>query len=537
MKAMQTMSRAALGLAAAGGVVSVGLMLRAGHRNDSLILLALFAIWVLGPFAALAIANFVSTRWRVFTAAMLYGVALILTVGSLGIYGNVVSGTPSSRVAFPFLVVPLGSWFLMMMVIPMAALISGERPRVRLVRWVIKAVAAVVILSSIGIVGSLGLLLWDHGRETTLPTSTGPFAVGRTMYVWRDDARPDPLAPQPGTKSELFVWIWYPAASGQPSETVGDYIPARWRTAIEDQAGVLLTQLLTRDLSRVRAHSIPDAGVSTHQRLYPVVLMRAGLAALTMDYSSLAEDLASHGYVVVGFDAPYRTFVVVFPDGRVIARAPQNNADLLSGPEKEHLAAKLVKAWSADMSFALDQLQLLNASDPSGRFLGRLDMQRIGVFGHSLGGATALQFSHDDSRCKAAIDVDGAPWSSVVREGLTQPVMFLMSDHSTDAPDPDEHQVASNFQSIFDRVPSDRRLQITIRGANHYMFSDDGAMLKSPLLKRGLRMLGIVHIDGTRQVAVTEHFISAFFDVYLKGAPASLLKSRAEYPEVEYAGF
>ena len=323
MNATQTMSRVALALAAAGGVGSIGLMLRAGHRNDSLILPVLFAIWVLCPFAALAIANMVSKRWRVFTGATLYGVTLILTVGSLGIYGNVVSGTPSSRVAFPFLVVPLGSWFLMMMVIPMAALLSGRRPRVRLVRWVIKAVAAVVMLGSIGIVGLLGLLLWDHSRETTLPTPTGPFAVGRTTYVWTDDAQADPMAPKPGTKSELVVWIWYPAARGQPSQTVVDYFPAPWRRAVEDQSGVLLSQFLTRDLSRVRGHGIRDAEVSPQQRLYPVVLMRAGLAALTLDYTSLAEDLASHGYVVVGFDAPYRSYVVVLPDGRVIARRPE----------------------------------------------------------------------------------------------------------------------------------------------------------------------------------------------------------------------
>jgi len=73
----------------------------------------------------------------------------------------------------------------------------------------------------------------------------------------------------------------------------------------------------------------------------------------------------------------------------VIARTAENNADLLGGPEKEHLAEKLEQAWTADMGFALDQLERLNASDPSGRFEGRLDMRRVGVFGHSLGGATA----------------------------------------------------------------------------------------------------------------------------------------------------
>jgi dienelactone hydrolase len=389
------------------------------------------------------------------------------------------------------------------------------------------------LFTVVGIAVLLGLLWLDHNRETALPTPTGPFAVGRTTYAWSDAAQTDPLAPQPGTKRELLAWIWYPAAPRQPSQAVDDYLPAPWRTALERQSGVLLTQFLTRDLSRVRTHSIRDAEVSPQHRSYPVVLMRAGLAALTTDYASLAEDLASHGYVVVGFDAPYRSFVVVFPDGRVIARAPQNNADLVSGSEQEHLANKLVQAWSADMGFALDQLERLNTSDPSGRFLGRLDMQRVGVFGHSLGGAEALQFCHDDSRCKAGIDVDGAPLGSVIGEGVTQPFMFLLSEHESES-DAETRPVKANISSIYDRLPCDRRLLIMIRGASHYMFSDDGAMLKSPLVMRVMRTLGIVRLDGRRQVAVAAHYISTFFDVYLQGAPASKLQSQPEYPEIEY---
>jgi hypothetical protein len=66
------------------------------------------------------------------------------------------------------------------------------------------------------------------------------------------------------------------------------------------------------------------------------------------------------------------------------------------------------------------------------------------------------------------------------------------------------------------------------------MFSDDGAMLKSPLLTRALRTLGVVRIDGRRQIAVTDHYISIFFDVYLKGAPASELRIQPGFPEIEY---
>jgi hypothetical protein len=132
--------------------------------------------------------------------------------------------------------------------------------------------------------------------------------------------------------------------------------------------------------------------------------------------------------------------------------------------------------------------------------------------------------------------VDGAPLGSVIAEGITQPFLFLLSDHrgeSVDAEAPEAIRHAeTNIRSIYDRLPSDRRLEIVIQGANHYMFSD-GAMLKSPVVVGTLRTLGIVRLDGRRQIAVTAHCIRTFFDVHLKGSPASELKSQSEYPEIE----
>jgi dienelactone hydrolase len=401
---------------------------------------------------------------------------------------------------------------------------------------VVKVLIGLVLLAVTGIGVLLGSMWLDHTRATPLPVPTGRFAVGRSTYVWSDAAQSELMAPQPGTKRELFAWIWYPTAPQPQSRPVDDYLPTPWLSAVEDRRGKLINEFLTRDLSRVRTHSYRDAEISPQQRSYPVIFMRAGLAGLVTNYTSLAEDLASHGYVVVGFDAPYRSSVVVFPDGRVIARTPGNNADLVSGAEQERLATNLVQAWSSDMSFALDRLEWLNTSDPSGRFLGRLDMQKVGVFGHSLGGATALQFCHDDSRCKAAIDVDGAPLGPVIAEGVTQPFMVLLSEHGQGGDtDAEGRQVGDNIRAIYNRLPSDRRLWITIHGANHFVFSDDGAMFKSPLLMRALRLVGILPLDGRRQIEITAHYISAFFDVYLQGAPISTLKTKSRYPEVEFA--
>ena len=387
----------------------------------------------------------------------------------------------------------------------------------------------VLLAGFIGIVMGTAFLWFDHIRETDLPTPTGPFAVGRTLYLWSDPAHDDLLAPQPGIKRTMIAWVWYPAAAMQ-SARADNYLPPAWLAATEVRRIWLDRVFFTRDLAKVRAHSMRDAEVSPARAAYPVVLMRGGGSADVTSYTSLAEDLASHGFVVVGLDVPYRASLVVFPDGRVIETSPRNNLDLVDGADAERLATELTEAASSDMSFAIDELSRLNASDPSGRFRGRLDLARVGAFGHSVGGAEALEFCHDDPRCKACIDVDGLPFGSVVREGLKQPVMFLLSDHSGESGQ--ENQLASaNFGSIFEKLAPDQWSEIVIRGGSHFLFNDD-AILRSPPLMRVLRAVRLIGIDGDRQLTVASHLISAFFDTHLNGAPDSIREER--YPELQY---
>ena len=113
----------------AGAVGSLGLMLRAGQRTPRL-LLAAFIVWVLSPFAALLWANIVSKRWSAVTRAALYCVTLIVAVGSLVIYSEVVVVRPrGSANAFLFVAVPPASWVFMTIVVTLAALGSHRRSR------------------------------------------------------------------------------------------------------------------------------------------------------------------------------------------------------------------------------------------------------------------------------------------------------------------------------------------------------------------------------------------------------------------------
>lgn len=401
-----------------------------------------------------------------------------------------------------------------------------------------KGFAALVALSVLAVL-LLFVSLWiEHRVGLTLPVPTGPFAVGRSIVDWVDDATVDSLAPGPGTKRELLVWMWYPAAATLSGAKMDDYVPSQLR-AKEDGGSApqpsKLFALLTRDVAKIHGHVVNNAVLLPGQPSYPVVIMRTGASQPVVNYSTLAEDLASHGYVVVGFDAPYRTQHVVFPDGRVMTRTPENNPEFcesLAQARQDSCMKRLLSAWTADIGFTLDRLAKLNA-DQASPFSARLDLSRVGVFGHSLGGATAAQFCHDDSRCTAGIDLDGQPFGSVVHEGMKQPFMFVVSDqvHGTD---PETRQILANIQSIYDHLPPDGRFRVTIRGANHFFFSDDAALLKSHIVIRMLRLLGVVRIDGRRQLAVTAWCVRTFFDAYLKGADGSRLNILSpRYPEIE----
>src|ERR1035438_3025831 len=149
----------------------------------------------------------------------------------------------------------------------------------RILKKLLKILAALVVHIHMGISAILGLLRLEHGFAVTLPLPTGQFAVGRAMYDWVDNARIDNLAPVAGQKREVIVWIWYPAARKTPVQNA-EYQPAPLRAALTSYEGALMSKFLTRDESLVRAHSGLDADMSPAQRTYPVVFMKSGIGAL-----------------------------------------------------------------------------------------------------------------------------------------------------------------------------------------------------------------------------------------------------------------
>jgi pimeloyl-ACP methyl ester carboxylesterase len=172
----------------------------------------------------------------------------------------------------------------------------------------------------------------------------------------------------------------------------------------------------------------------------------------------------------------------------------------------------------------LDQLEMFNTGDLDSPFTGRLDLGRVGVFGHSTGGGTAVEVCWHDPRCKAGLAMDAwlVPVSDeVVADGLEQPFLFMRSESWATAENDDL------LGQVYGGLENGGYL-LTIQGTTHYDFSD------LPLLSPLASALGLKGpIDGRRVLRIINDYTLAFFDRHLKNQDASLLDaSSPDHPEV-----
>ena len=265
--------------------------------------------------------------------------------------------------------------------------------------------------------------------KTALPPPTGPLAVGRTFREWTDPERADPYAADPSAKRTLVTWIWYPRGP-LPDAPAAVYVPPAWEPA---------AQILGVRTAGLAAHSVQDAPPARGQARYPVLLFSpSGYPPLLN--SGMAEELASHGFVVIGVNHTYETIVTPFPDGHTAGMNPAAIAGALSPQSGAHREvfrrrADVCRYKAADLAFLADRLADLDPGDP---LADRLDPHRLAAMGHSFGGAAALQWCRDDPRCGAAINLDGAIWTEVGETGLPRPVLQVVAPHHEFDLEPDE---------------------------------------------------------------------------------------------------
>lgn len=388
-----------------------------------------------------------------------------------------------------------------------------------------KALKFVVVAGPLAIALVLAVLWMEHNSTLQLPAPTGSHAVGRQITVWVDTQRTDPYAPAQDQRRELLVWIWYPAERTAQA-TPAEYLPRFWRDAPDAQGSAFLRTFLWRNPTKVQAHSLENAEPSSARETFPIIVFRSGIGAASVDYTTVAEDLASHGYVVVSADAPYSTWSVVMPDGRVMHKTDRGNPGdaLISEAERSRLLDELLSVWVADTRFLLDQLARLHSGELPGPLAGRLDLDATGIGGHSFGGATAAQVCHLDVRCRSGVNLDGALRGSVGREGVGRPFLYLLSDHGQ-ASSPADREIFDVIRSTARRDP-ETSLVVTLVGAHHFSFSD-APLIQSRILRSVLVALGGPGggLDPRTGLASTVRYVREFFDVHLRGAPRHPLYS------------
>lgn len=389
--------------------------------------------------------------------------------------------------------------------------------------------AGIIAVEAIAALALFMALVALHSRVVELPRPSGPYPVGRVVYDWIDRDRQETLGGPAGAPREIGAWIWYPASpAGQPS---APYLPAAWAAARERTFGPFF--LLMPDYARVRSHAFAGAPPASSPNRFPVLIMQPGLGPIIQDYASLAEDLASRGYVVVGLNPTYSAAVSVFPNGRVALASQAGNIPDVAAPDVvQKRSDELVDIWAGDVRFAMDQLAALDtAPDMAFLLAGRLDLGHIGVFGHSFGGASAAEVCSLDERCRAGADLDGWLFGAVAKPGarpLAQPFLFLWSEE--DLLNPAAAENGRINRAIYDRAAGGV-YWLTLRGARHFNFADL-AVLYAPLLHVQQRF---GPIDGVRGLRVTADYLAAFFDQTLRGTSSPLLAGPSQaYPEIQF---
>ncbi|WP_217195712.1 alpha/beta hydrolase family protein [Streptomyces buecherae] len=376
------------------------------------------------------------------------------------------------------------------------------------------------------------------GLRLRLPAPSGPYRIGASVLHLVDRERPDPWLGA-GSVRQVMATVWYPAGDvrGRPRlphmtpRAAGSF--ASWAPRTHPQVpptGV--------DWAATTTHAHLDAPALTGRRR-PVLLYSPGGGDPRTLGTCVAEELASHGFVVVTVDHPGDASEVEMPDGTL--RETVFVGDPRADPK---LFRTVIETRLADVRLVLDHLVglaglagldgLVNRvagrrRDQPGRALPRglarvLDPHRVGVYGHSAGGTTAAQALYDDRRIAAAANLEGylshpgspagrpGPLFPVARDGVDRPLLLLGTDGFRDA----------EFERTWSAAVARSHGHATwrqIAGATHATLTDYAALapqLQAAGLITAETRAGLVGtIDSVRSVPLLRHLVRTFFTRHL----------------------
>jgi predicted dienelactone hydrolase len=386
------------------------------------------------------------------------------------------------------------------------------------------SIAASVRLSSAAGCASLVLL----------PAPSGPFEVDLGILELVDFSRTQPFAPTVQPR-KLMVSLFYPVSTARGT-TPANYMPPYTALTEDNELSSLFglpTPNGTFDKLALQVAGKNSAVYPGHgEQAFPVVLFMPAEGTTRLFYSAIAQTVASSGYIVVTIDTPYDVDIVEYSDGSV-AYLNQTIVNNLT-PSAFDLA---IETRAQDASFVLDKLtnktvvsQLIPGSAHG------LNVSKVAMFGHSLGGAAAAAAMLNDDRIAGGISMDGALGGPVVQKGLDRPFMFMAhAGHLRNISNPADP--FNSWLAIWSRLRA-FKLDIVVANSLHYTFSDYPIAFETLGVvpnNASAQAAQVTNMDGRRALKIVTTYVTAFLDLVLHGKNSTLLeKPVPEFPEVTF---
>ena len=237
---------------------------------------------------------------------------------------------------------------------------------------------------------------------------TGNYAVGTSVYEWIDESRSMKVGSNFVQQRAIVSQFWYPITS-KNNLTKAPYAA------------------LSKDYQKTIAHSFLRAPIAQNLNKAPFIVIVPGRGTERFLYTVMAEELASQGFVVVSVDMPELGYVT-YQDGFTLYPSDEFKTPngMMAGPYErvDEFYEKPTEIGYRDLEFVIRNIKGLNAK----AFENKIDLKNIGVFGHSLGGRIAGEFTSRCNKVKALATMEGIPPRDVRYEGkIKAPALMLCS--------------------------------------------------------------------------------------------------------------
>jgi len=354
---------------------------------------------------------------------------------------------------------------------------------------------------------------------------TGEFNIGQTTFFYDKNIS--------GNGRLLSFQIWYPTNSNS-----NDKQPFRTEKVISSASNFLgIPIFATSYFSAIESNTILNAP-SISNKIFPVLIYNHGYGGFTQVYQTIFEDLVSHGYIVVSIGHENESALLVKENGDVISNSPQNafyskrspelngneigrwqdiilNSNEYSDNHKAYeemlkltpLHNESTRLWQSDTKATIEKLKQINSTNKN--LKGIFNFEEIGIFGHSLGGATAGQMCFGKTPIKAGINLDGFQFGDLYRNKLKVPFMFVSSNQERDRYLRALTFIENSEQDCY---------QVTIKGFSHDNFTD-------------LKYI----MEGDKEAMELQRaLIKSFFNKYLKNKKENLNELEDEYKQIKF---